>query len=78
LDRRGTDSFLGQTRLPGAGDHFLKENSIALNLMGDWCGPRSDTERLKTGARKLDNQIQRVDRMGEEKETLLRGKVFAA
>ena len=42
--RRGTDSFLGQVNLPGAGRiHFLK-SPMALNLMGDWCGPGSDTD----------------------------------
>src|SRR4029434_299861 len=38
--RRGTDSFLGQVSLPGAGDDFpLQHHSTALILMGDWCGP---------------------------------------
>ena len=37
--RRGTDSFLGQSRLPGAGDDSLTGTApTALNLMGDWCG----------------------------------------
>jgi hypothetical protein len=33
------------------------ENSpTALILMGDWCGPKSDTDRSKTGVRDLDDQ----------------------
>ena len=47
--RRGTDSFLGQVNLPGAGDDFvgaihespLQDRSYALILMGDRCGPAS-------------------------------------
>jgi hypothetical protein len=27
-----------------------------LILMGDWCGPKPDTDRLKTGARNLNDQ----------------------
>jgi len=37
--RRGTDSFLGQRYCQGQEIVSLQENSIALNLMGDWCGP---------------------------------------
>jgi hypothetical protein len=38
--RRGTDSFLGQKFCQGPEmDALCRESSIALNLMGDWCGP---------------------------------------
>jgi hypothetical protein len=38
--RRGTDSFLGQSYCQGQEICFSHQNnSIALNLMGDWCGP---------------------------------------
>ena len=36
---RGTDSFLGQVSLPGAGRILLEKSPNALILMGDWCGP---------------------------------------
>jgi len=43
--RRGTDSFLGQEILPGAGENSLSGSTPkALSLMGDWCGLLSDTE----------------------------------
>ena len=45
--------------------------------MGDWCGPKSDTDRLKTGVRDLDNQTADELNQREKKEILLRGKVCA-
>ena len=45
--------------------------------MGDWCGPTSDTDRLKTGARSETVKRREVDSMGEEKEILLRRNICA-
>src|SRR6266705_828259 len=45
--------------------------------MGDWCGPKSDTDRLKTGARNLrrSNTNELIQR--EKKKILLRRNVCA-
>src|SRR6266403_1673714 len=45
--------------------------------MGDWCGPKSDTDRLKTGARnrRRSNANELIQR--EKKKILLRRNVRA-
>jgi hypothetical protein len=43
---------------PDAPDPPMPPTMRPLILMGDWCGPKSDTDRLKTGARDLDDQIR--------------------
>ena len=42
MPRRGTDSFLGQVNLPGAGRLLLLEISQCLDPDGDWCGVRRE------------------------------------
>ena len=49
--------FWGTASCQGQEIKFLiTDRSTALILMGDWCGPKSDTDRLKTGARDRDDQ----------------------
>jgi len=60
-----TRRLMGDPCACGGGKNFSIENSpYALILMGDWCGPKSDTDRLKTEAHNprrsnLDELIQR-------------------
>jgi hypothetical protein len=50
----------------------------ALILMGDWCAPTRDTDRLKTGARNSnDRTLTSCSTTGEEEKILLGGKVCA-
>ncbi len=44
--------------------------------MGDWCGPKSDTDRTKTGVRNLDDQFT-AELIQAGEEILLRRKVRA-
>jgi hypothetical protein len=43
--RRGTDSFLGQKNCQGREEIPFEKFSHALILIGDWCGPKSYTDR---------------------------------
>ncbi len=45
LDTAWYRQFSGAELLPGAGRNSLLEFSHALILMGDWCGPKSDTDQ---------------------------------
>ena len=43
LDTAWYRQFSGQVNLPGAGENLLFwDHSLALNLMGDWCGVRRE------------------------------------
>jgi hypothetical protein len=48
--------FWGRATARGGKKFSLENSPSALILMGDWCAPKPDTDRLKTGARDLDDQ----------------------
>jgi len=48
--------FWGKLNCQGREEFSVENSPTALILMGDWCGPKSDTDQLKTGARDLDDQ----------------------
>ena len=50
LDTAWYRQFSGTSKLLGAGDDY-QDHSTALILMGDWCGPKSDTDRKRKQGR---------------------------
>jgi hypothetical protein len=66
--------FWGNENCQGREEFSLENSPTALILMGDWCGPKSDTDRLKIGMRNPDDQTLGVESSGEEKKFFSAGK----